>query len=189
MGKGIPKVTRQDLRDMRADTVLGMVFSNLVSFFIIATTAATLHAQFNLGVMYYMGEAGKQDYAQAKQWFEKATAQNNPRAEFNLGVMYYRGEGMAIDAKKALDLFTKAAEQNFNEAQFNVAVMLAKGEGTPQDIARAYAWFMLAKENGNPRVDETISELEKQMNAEQIAIVRKAAAEIKKTLIKAPVTK
>ncbi len=45
MGKGIPKVTRQDLRDMRADTVLGMVFSNLVSFFIIATTAATLHAQ------------------------------------------------------------------------------------------------------------------------------------------------
>lgn len=47
MGKGIPKFTNKDIKKMRVDTVLGMFFSNLVMFFIIATTAATLH-QFGI---------------------------------------------------------------------------------------------------------------------------------------------
>lgn len=45
MGKGIPKITRGDIQDMKTDTIVGMFFSNLVSFFIIATCAATLHAE------------------------------------------------------------------------------------------------------------------------------------------------
>lgn len=44
MGKGIPRFSRRDVEDMRKDTVVGMIFSNLVSFFIILTTAATLNA-------------------------------------------------------------------------------------------------------------------------------------------------
>lgn len=43
-GKGVPKVTSSDIRDMRLDTVIGMVFSNLVMFFIMVTAASTLHA-------------------------------------------------------------------------------------------------------------------------------------------------
>jgi Mn2+/Fe2+ NRAMP family transporter len=43
MGRGIPHVTKRDLRDMRTDTLIGMFFSNLIQFFIIATTASTLH--------------------------------------------------------------------------------------------------------------------------------------------------
>lgn len=43
MGKGIPRVTKRDIREMRLDTVVGMFFSNLVMFFIIVTTASTLH--------------------------------------------------------------------------------------------------------------------------------------------------
>ncbi len=39
-----PSVTKKDLREMRADTVIGMSFSNLITFFIIATTATTLGA-------------------------------------------------------------------------------------------------------------------------------------------------
>lgn len=45
MGKGIPKISPKDIKDMKTDTVIGMFFSNLVSFFIIATSAATLNAQ------------------------------------------------------------------------------------------------------------------------------------------------
>ncbi len=40
-GQGVPKVTRGDFRHLTWDTVLGMVFSNVVTFFIIVTTAAT----------------------------------------------------------------------------------------------------------------------------------------------------
>lgn len=43
MGKGVPKVTNGDIRRMRLDTMVGMFFSNLVMFFIIVTTAATLN--------------------------------------------------------------------------------------------------------------------------------------------------
>lgn len=44
MGKGIPRITKKDIRNMRLDTIVGMFFSNLVMFFIIVTTASTLHA-------------------------------------------------------------------------------------------------------------------------------------------------
>lgn len=43
IGRGIPKISKRDIREMRIDTVLGMFFSNLVMFFIIATAASTLH--------------------------------------------------------------------------------------------------------------------------------------------------
>jgi NRAMP (natural resistance-associated macrophage protein)-like metal ion transporter len=43
-GKGIPKIGAGDVRAMRIDTVVGMLFSNVVMFFIIVTTASTLGA-------------------------------------------------------------------------------------------------------------------------------------------------
>lgn len=43
MGVGTPKFTNKDIKSMRADTVIGMIFSNLIMFFIVVTTASTLH--------------------------------------------------------------------------------------------------------------------------------------------------
>lgn len=40
----VPQVSNRDIRRMKMDTVVGMIFSNLMTFFIIITTAATLHA-------------------------------------------------------------------------------------------------------------------------------------------------
>lgn len=45
MGKGIPRIHNRDIREMRVDTTVGMIFSNLVMFFIMVTTASTLHAR------------------------------------------------------------------------------------------------------------------------------------------------
>ncbi|OBH35420.1 iron transporter [Mycobacterium sp. E342] len=42
-GKGVPVVLQSDIRDMRADTAVGMGFSNVVQFFIILTCASVLH--------------------------------------------------------------------------------------------------------------------------------------------------
>lgn len=41
-GKGIPKITKADIQAMRLDTTVGMLFSNLVMFFIMVTTASVL---------------------------------------------------------------------------------------------------------------------------------------------------
>lgn len=42
MGRGIPKIRSRDVRQMRLDTMLGMLFSNLITFFIITSVAATI---------------------------------------------------------------------------------------------------------------------------------------------------
>lgn len=43
MGKGVPKIGPQDIKRLSIDTTVGMLFSNLVMFFIIVTTAAALY--------------------------------------------------------------------------------------------------------------------------------------------------
>lgn len=43
-GIGKPRVGKKDIRRLRSDTILGMVFSNIVMFFIIVTAASTLGA-------------------------------------------------------------------------------------------------------------------------------------------------
>ena len=45
MDVGTPRVTKGDLGRLRLDTVIGMVFSNAIMFFIIVTAGATLHAR------------------------------------------------------------------------------------------------------------------------------------------------
>lgn len=42
MGKGVPKIVKKDITNLRIDTIIGMFFSNVVMFFIIITTGATL---------------------------------------------------------------------------------------------------------------------------------------------------
>lgn len=42
MGKGVPKIKSDDVLNMRIDTALGMLFSNLITFFIIVSVASTL---------------------------------------------------------------------------------------------------------------------------------------------------
>ncbi len=43
IGVKVGYTTKKDLRNLRIDTIIGMVFSNLISFFIIITAASTLH--------------------------------------------------------------------------------------------------------------------------------------------------
>jgi Mn2+/Fe2+ NRAMP family transporter len=43
MGEGVPKVTGLMIRGLRRDTVVGMVLSNVVAWFIMVTAASTLH--------------------------------------------------------------------------------------------------------------------------------------------------
>ncbi len=44
MGAGKPRVTLRGVVEMNLDTIIGMLFSQVIMFFIIVTTAATLHA-------------------------------------------------------------------------------------------------------------------------------------------------
>lgn len=59
MGAGAPRVTKKDIKAMRLDTAVGMVFSNLIMFFIILAAGATLHVNgiFDVGTASAAAEA------------------------------------------------------------------------------------------------------------------------------------
>jgi TPR repeat protein len=66
--------------------------------------------------MYAHGVGIKQDWSQAKPWFEKAAAQGDAKAQVALGVMYANGHGVKKDLAKAKELVKKAADQGQAEA-------------------------------------------------------------------------
>ena len=49
-GCGTPSVTKNDFREMRSDTIAGMVLSNIVAFFIIITASSTLTQNGNQAI-------------------------------------------------------------------------------------------------------------------------------------------
>src|SRR5215831_3351452 len=70
----------------------------------------------NLGASYANGFFGvEQDYAKAREWYEKAAAEDDWSAMTNLGLLYANGWGVAQDYVKAREWFEKAADKD-NEA-------------------------------------------------------------------------
>jgi TPR repeat protein len=55
-------------------------------------------SQYNLGVLYYLGEGVPQDYKQAVYWYTKAAEQGFAAAQFNLELSYSLGDGEDRDS-------------------------------------------------------------------------------------------
>ena len=101
-------------------------------------------AQNNLGLLYYNARGVPQDYAKAREWFEKAAAQGYADAQYNLGVLYDFGLGVPQNYAVAREWFEKAAAQQHVRAQTNLGVVFQNGQSIARDYARAYMWYSLA---------------------------------------------
>ncbi len=110
-------------------------------------------AQFNLGVMYHIGEGVPRDYVQAMQWYRLAAEQEHIGAQYNLGLMYAKGQGVSQDHVEAANWYRRAAEQNDGISQSTLGIMYTKGYGVPQDFVRAHMWLSLAASNLSPGYD------------------------------------
>jgi TPR repeat protein len=71
----------------------------------------------NLGGLYADGRGVAQDYAKAREWYEKAAANGNARAMNNLGFVYENGRGVAQDYAKAREWYEKAAANGNADAE------------------------------------------------------------------------
>ncbi len=58
-------------------------------------------SQYNLGVMYYLGEGVQKDYKKALEWFKVAANQGHDEAKFRIGQMYANGEVVERSPLKA----------------------------------------------------------------------------------------
>jgi TPR repeat protein len=103
----------------------------------------------NLGLLYQHGHGVAQDYAKAREWFEKAAEKGNASAFTNLGLLYEKGFGVAQDFAKARELFEKAAEKGDTVAMGKIGRLYHSGQGVAQDFAKAREWFEKAAEKGD----------------------------------------
>ncbi len=104
----------------------------------------------NLGVSYMDGLGIAQDYAMARQWFEKAADKGNQDAMRDLGVLYENGRGVSRDYAKAREWYENAAGKGDASAMFYLGVLYDSGRGVPRDYAKARVWFEKAADKGDP---------------------------------------
>lgn len=113
-----------------------------------SAAAGDADAQFNLGGVFFKGQAVEQDYAESAKWLRLAAVQGHALAQYNMGMMYDSGQGVMQDHTEAARWYRLAADQGFALAQLNLGVAYTNGEGVPQNEALAVKLFRLAAEQG-----------------------------------------
>lgn len=89
------------------------------------------------------------DPVQARERFERASADGSLTAKFNLGRMLVAGWGGPADAARGIALYTAAAAQGHADATFNLASCLDAGWGCQVDRLAAKALFLRARSLGS----------------------------------------
>jgi hypothetical protein len=100
-----------------------------------------------MGVNYYTGCMGyKQDYAKAREWYEKAAALGDAWALCNLGYIYYYGRGVEIDYEKAFSLFERSAYRGNHNAMYKMGDHYYNGYFVKCCYESAFYWYQRARD-------------------------------------------
>jgi tetratricopeptide (TPR) repeat protein len=102
-----------------------------------------------LGLLYANGRGVAQDYAMAREWFEKAAHKDAADAMGFLGLLYANGRGVTQDYAKAREWYEKAADKGDTGAMTNLARLYQSGDGVAQDSAKALEWLEKAAAKDN----------------------------------------
>lgn len=114
------------------------------------------NSQYELGLMYQLGEGIDRDYQKAIEWYQKAAEQGNMNAQINLGRMFYNVSWLHKNYDEAVKWFSKAAEQDNAEAQYYLANMYQHGQGVCRNLKEAENWYVKALENGNDEIKRRV---------------------------------
>jgi TPR repeat protein len=112
-------------------------------------------AMSNLGIAYQFGYGVPQDYAKAREWFEKAAAKDFAPAMYSIGVFFDNGYGVPQDYVKAREWYEKAAAKDNADSMNNLGMLFGNGYGVSQDYAKAREWYeeAAAKDNAGAMVN------------------------------------
>lgn len=136
-------------------------------------------AQFNLGIMFYMGQGVPVDYLAALHWFKQAAKQGHALAQYNAGYMYEKGEGTPQDYEEAVKYYRQAAEGGNRLAQYTLGSMYEKGQGVQQDEVLALKWYNLAAVQGELKAKIARDSVIPWMTPAQVAEAQRLAREFK----------
>jgi TPR repeat protein/tRNA A-37 threonylcarbamoyl transferase component Bud32 len=104
---------------------------------------------YQKGEACYTGRGALQDYAKAREWYEKAAALGHAEAEFRLGWLHDHGRGTPRDAGAARIWYERAAARGSGNAKYHLGVLFHKGRGVPRNPFAALRWWEEAGEQGH----------------------------------------
>lgn len=100
-------------------------------------------AEYELGIISFLGNGIEKDYVVAEQYLLKAAQYGISFAKLALGQLY-NDQREFIKAKRWL-----LEVQHFPEALYEIAVMVARGAGFEQNPQEAHNWFQKAADGGD----------------------------------------
>ena len=136
-------------------------------------------AQFELGVMYQLGQGVQQDHLEAWKRFRKAAEQGDADALLRFGFRYELGTGLEQDYAEAARWYQMAADKGSAGAQFRLGIKYRLGQGLSQNYISAHAWLNLAASQGHREARTNRDQVAKMMSGDQIADAERLAAELK----------
>lgn len=98
-------------------------------------------------------------YRSAAQRLIELEPEGDSRVLTTLANMYLLGLGVKKNPSRAAVLYSRAAFDGNVSAQLNMGHVYNSGLGVAQDAELAYAWFNLARNNGNKLGQEYMSEI------------------------------
>lgn len=76
-------------------------YQEAFSIYLSLAEQGNANAQYNLGVMYLVGQGVPENNTEAMRWYRLAAEQGYDRPQFNLGRMYDEGQGVPQNAVRA----------------------------------------------------------------------------------------
>lgn len=118
-------------------------------------TQGNLTAQYELALMYQLGEGIKKDTEEAIEWYEKSAKQGHIKSQVNLGLILCT-ISVYSNHVKAMRWFKKAAEQGNVDAYYYLGKMYQHGHGEKQDLKQAENYYIKAIENGDDEMKRKV---------------------------------
>ena len=109
-----------------------------------------------LGYMYLNGNAVKQNYQRAYDFFKKAMGQGSADAQYAIGNMYYEGLHVRQNYNEAARRYRKAAEKGISDAKAMLGLCYLCGTGVSQNDEYGAELLEEAAEEGSELAVELI---------------------------------
>ena len=112
-----------------------------------AATRGDAEAQYELGVIQYLGSSGLENVGEARRWWRLAAEQGHSRAQYELGLLQLSEPDGPTDREEAKNWLKLAADQNDIAAQRELGMLFQ----CPCSSCRQerWQWLRLAAEQGD----------------------------------------
>jgi TPR repeat protein len=126
-------------------------YAESIKWYTKSALQGNVEAMYSLGWAYYSGEGATVNMLRAKDWFERAAAQQHKKACRNLGNILYGGVGgVAKDPSRAIALWEQASELGDAQAASLIGKLYTDGDkDTARDPEKGCRYLQVAADLGD----------------------------------------